>query len=224
MDISSSLGTALTIIAAMTLGPLFLHRYFLPWVKKGSKGSYKMSLILIMINLAIYAYWVYRVKNEINPSTQILLLSVPMIIGLLTELILLLKNNFFWLQEVSKVFATVTIPYILVNLRDQPGHLGSGADPFLFISITNLFLQAILYFPSFALLKKEMPKSPIGYEMKFGKFDKYITSPDFYKSEEYKQLKNAGLKRLTVKDIFFSLTKFGLVIFLLWLYSYIIAP
>lgn len=224
MDIFNSLGAGLSIIAAMTLGPLFFYRFFLPWVKSGGKGSYKLSLFLIILNLAIYAYWGYWVKNEINPSIQVLLLSIPMIIGLLAELIFLLKNNFFWLQEISKVSAIVTIPYILVNLREQPGHLGSGYEPFLFISIANLFLQILLYFPTFALLKKEMPKIPIGYEMKFGKFDKYIVSPDFYKSKQYKQLKNAGLKQLTVIDVFAGLTKYGLLIFLLWLYGYIIAP
>ncbi len=213
-------GLGLSVLFATILAPLFLFRLFIPWINKGATGSYKSALFLVLVNGAIYGYWVYRVYYEIPQFSSVLLLSLPMVICLLAEILFLVKKKYYWLKEINTIFVICTIPYIFVNLRAQSGHLGLGYEPFLYISVVNLFLQTFLYFPAFALLKKMRPKTPIGFEIS----SDALTKKEFRSSTEYKQLKKEGLQKVNSTQIFTGLAKYALIIFSLWLYGYIIVP
>jgi hypothetical protein len=220
-----NLASALPIIAVSILVPLFMYKFFFPWLAKGGKGSNKAALIIILLNLALYGYWIYRVINEITQPQTILLVSIPVLAVVVTELILLLISRYHFLHKLSVYFTITTFPlWTVFILFDKNYGPDENSEFAIFLLVFGSFLiHCLLYFPVFALYKKINPNVPSSYDLKLGFLDKYLNAKDFDKTEEYKQIKRAGIQAVTFPQFLLVLLKYGFIILLFWLYVYIIA-
>lgn len=222
------MANALTIAAVAILVPLFMSKVFLPWLKNKGKGSYETALAMISFAFGLYGYWLYKVISEIQNYNTIVLLSLPVIITFILELVFLLNKKHQLLHKLNKYFTVVSFPMcfviaLLVIASTTTRYFGPN-DMLAIITLLlcAFFMQGFLYFPSFALYRKINPDTPIAHEIKLGFLDKYLTKKDFDKSTEYRNLKNFGIEIVTAKKFFISLLKYGLAISFFYGYMYLI--
>ncbi len=214
----------LPILAAAIIVPIFLYKWFFPWLKRGGKGSYKAAWIIIILNLGIYGYWAFKVINDINQSQQLLLVSLPVLIVLIVELILLAMKNYQFLNKLCVSFLIVTLPWALLIISNRNYGPGINSETAIILALCSFFVQGFLYFPTFALYKKVNPNAPASFNIKLEAIDELINGKDFKKSEQYQHLKKAGMQTVSPIQLVKLILKYLLIIFLFWLYVSLIAP
>lgn len=210
MGTITAISTFLTIAGATILGPLIIYKLYLPWVKKRAKWSLLFSAVIVFVNFLVYGYWLFFVVSSDSQHTKTLLMSMPLLIALVIEALSILMNKARWLNEISKISAVMGIPFVMLNLH---------SDSILYLGMTFLIIQSVLYFPTFGLLKNKDKGVPFAFEVKVP----FENESEFHKSTDYKTLKETGIKNMSLADLLLVFLKYGAVFLGLYAYSHIVA-
>lgn len=224
MEIISAIGSALIILAASLLGPFFIFKLFFPWVSKGGKGGNIAALTIILLNLGLYCYWIYRILTEIDQPQTMLLVSIPVLLIILTELILLIRNKYYLLYKLCVYFTIVTFPawnvFIIYSFAKDYGPDENAVFIIFLLLFGSFLVHCFLYFATFALYKKINQNATDSYDIKIGNIS--LTDKKFYETSAYEEFKKMGIEKVNGIQLLKVFLKYGFIIFLFWLYIYII--